>query len=192
MYFSGYNPATCEFTCVLLIQSCSTLCDPMDHGLLGSSIHGDSPAKILEWVAVPSSRGSSWPRDQTHISHVSCTGRWVVGPLLLVPYWEAHLWDCLTLSSFLLTDKFVMHQLKIQISWLLMLKTRLVVKKCPSRFWSGSACCPLQQPSLAWGNFLFATRKLENVVNPELKSLEVSVFGSSSNYKSDLISFKLF
>ena len=42
----------------LVIQSCPTLCDPMDGGLPGSSVHGIILAKILEWVAISSSRGS--------------------------------------------------------------------------------------------------------------------------------------
>ena len=45
-------------------------CNPMDCSLPGSSVHGDSPARILEWVAKPSSMGSSQTRDQTQ---VSCT-----------------------------------------------------------------------------------------------------------------------
>ena len=49
------------------------LCDPMDRSLSGSSVHGILQAKILEWVAISYSRGSSWPRDRTHISWVSCT-----------------------------------------------------------------------------------------------------------------------
>ena len=40
-------------------QSCPTLCDPMDCSLPGSSVHGILQARILEWVATPSSRGSS-------------------------------------------------------------------------------------------------------------------------------------
>ena len=44
-------------------QSCPTLCDPMDCSPPGSSVHGISQARILEWVAVPSSSGSSRPRD---------------------------------------------------------------------------------------------------------------------------------
>ena len=51
--------------------SCLTLCDPMDCGLPGSSVHGISQARILVWVAVSFSKGSSWPRDWTHISCVS-------------------------------------------------------------------------------------------------------------------------
>ena len=45
------------------LQSCPTLCDPMDCSLPGSSVHGILQARILEWVAMPSSRGSSQPRD---------------------------------------------------------------------------------------------------------------------------------
>ena len=48
---------------VLVAQSCLTLCDPMDCRPPGSSVHGILQARILEWVAVPFSRGSSQPRD---------------------------------------------------------------------------------------------------------------------------------
>ena len=62
--------------CAKSLQSCPTLCDPMDCGLPGSSVHGVLQAKILEWVAMPSfSRASSQPRDQTHNSYVSCMSR---------------------------------------------------------------------------------------------------------------------
>ena len=47
------------------LQLCLTLCDPMDCGPPGSFVHGICQARIVEWVAMPSSRGSSWPRDQT-------------------------------------------------------------------------------------------------------------------------------
>ena len=53
------------------LPSCLTLCDPVDHSLPGSSVHGTLQARILEWVAVPSSEGSSQPRDRTCISYVS-------------------------------------------------------------------------------------------------------------------------
>ena len=49
------------------LQSCVTLCDHMDCSPPGSSVHGILQASILEWVAMPFSRGSSWPRDWTHI-----------------------------------------------------------------------------------------------------------------------------
>ena len=53
---------------VLVAQSCLTLCEPLDCSPPGSSVHGILQTRILEWVAMPSSRGSSWPRDQTLIS----------------------------------------------------------------------------------------------------------------------------
>ena len=60
-----------------IAQLCPVLCDPMDCSLPGSSVHGILQASILECVAMPSSRGSSWPRDRTYISYVSCIGTWV-------------------------------------------------------------------------------------------------------------------
>ena len=60
------------------LQSCPTLFDPMVCSPPGSSVHGILQARILEWVAMPSSRGSSWPRNGTHISYVSCTRRRVL------------------------------------------------------------------------------------------------------------------
>ena len=57
--------------CVLVIQSCPTLCDLMDCSPSGSSVHGILQARILEWVAMPSSRGSSWPRGQIPFSCIA-------------------------------------------------------------------------------------------------------------------------
>ena len=51
-----------------VVQSCPTLCDPMDCSLPGSSIRGIFQARILEWVAIYFSRGTSRPRDRTRIS----------------------------------------------------------------------------------------------------------------------------
>ena len=53
-------------------QSCLTLCDPIDYSLPISSVHGILQARILKWVAIPFSRGSSWPRDW---SRVYCIAR---------------------------------------------------------------------------------------------------------------------
>ena len=44
---------------VLVAQSCPAVCDPMDYSFPGSSVHGILQARILEWVAIPFSRGSS-------------------------------------------------------------------------------------------------------------------------------------
>ena len=60
------------------LQSHPTLWDSMVYSPPGSSVHGILQERILEWVAMPSSRGSSWPRNRTHISKVSCVGRRVL------------------------------------------------------------------------------------------------------------------
>ena len=66
---------------VLAAQSCPTLWDPMECNPPGPSVHGIFQTRILEWVAIPFSRGSSRPRDQTQVS--STAGRfftvWTTG-----------------------------------------------------------------------------------------------------------------
>ena len=64
-----------------LLQSCLTLCDPMDCSPPDSSVHGILQTTILEWVAIPSSRGSSQPRDRTRISCIFCVPRQILYPL---------------------------------------------------------------------------------------------------------------
>ena len=72
---------------VFLAQSCPTLCHPMDCSPPGSSVHGILQARILEWVAIPFLRGSSWPRDQTPVCSIA--GRfftiWAMGEALRTP-----------------------------------------------------------------------------------------------------------
>ena len=75
------------------LQSYSTLCDPVDCSLPGPSVHEILQARILEWVATPSSTGSSSPTDQTCNCYVSCIGKRV---LYHSTTWEA---SCL-LASF--------------------------------------------------------------------------------------------
>ena len=48
-----------------------TLCDPVDCSWPVFSVHGIFQVRILEWLAISSSRGSLWPRDPTHISHIA-------------------------------------------------------------------------------------------------------------------------
>ena len=72
--------------CVLAesLQSCPTLCNPIDCSLPGSSVHGTLQARILEWVAMPSSRGSSWPRERM--------SPWLAGGLFITSTtWKTHL-----------------------------------------------------------------------------------------------------
>ena len=66
----AFNECVCSAA-----QSCPTLCEPVHRSPPGSSARGISPARILEWVAIAISRGYSRPRDQTHVSCVSCIGR---------------------------------------------------------------------------------------------------------------------
>ena len=57
--------------CVCLVtQSCPTLCNPVDYSLSGSSVHGILQARVLEWVAMLSSRGSSQSGDRTQVSRI--------------------------------------------------------------------------------------------------------------------------
>ena len=71
------------------LLSCPTLCNSMDCRPPGSSVHGIVQARILEWVAMPFSRGSSGPRDQTPGSCISCTDRQT---LYHCTTWETQLW----------------------------------------------------------------------------------------------------
>ena len=64
--------ACCHFSLVWL------LCDPIHGSPPGSSIHGILQATILQWVAMPSSRGSPWPRDGICHSYISCIGRYIL------------------------------------------------------------------------------------------------------------------
>ena len=52
-------------------QSCLTLCDPVDCSLPGSSVHGILQTRILEWIVISFSRGSSRPKDWTWVSHIA-------------------------------------------------------------------------------------------------------------------------
>ena len=63
------NTSPCK--CAKSLQFCLTLCKPLDCSPLGSSVHGILQAGILEWVAIPFSRGSSRFRDQTQVSSVT-------------------------------------------------------------------------------------------------------------------------
>ena len=64
----------CECVCVWerVTQLCPTFCDPMNCSPPGSSVHGILEARILEWVAMPFSRGSSWPTGDPGLTRVSC------------------------------------------------------------------------------------------------------------------------
>ena len=66
-------------------QSCLTVCDPSDCSPPGSSVHGIVQARIQEWAAISSSRGSSPLKDWTGVSCSSCIGRWMLNQ----SHWES-------------------------------------------------------------------------------------------------------
>ena len=83
LWLNNLSYAQVIFSSIIVALSLSRVwlfCDPMDCSVPGSSVHGIFQARILEWVAI-----SSWPRDQTRVSCVSCIGRWI-------PYYWAT-WD---------------------------------------------------------------------------------------------------
>ena len=63
----------CVCVCVIVTQSCPTLCSPINCSPPGSFVHGILQARILEWVALPFARGSSQIKDRTWVSHTEST-----------------------------------------------------------------------------------------------------------------------
>ena len=76
--FLFHGSSVCMHVCS---RSCPTLFSPVDCSLPNSSVYGIFQARILEGVAISYPRGSSWPREWTHISWVSCIDRWILLPL---------------------------------------------------------------------------------------------------------------
>ena len=72
----------------VVAHSCLTFCDPMDCSLPRSSVHEIFQARVLEWVVISFSRGSSWPRDQTWVSHIvgRCFTIWATREVLMYDY----------------------------------------------------------------------------------------------------------
>ena len=83
-----------------LSQSCPTLCDPMDSSLRGSSICGIFQARVLEWVAISFSRGSSPARDWTRFSRRQADAFTVWATTLHFTYFFICVWTLWLLSSF--------------------------------------------------------------------------------------------
>ena len=70
-YCHDYIPGLAQYESESEVaQSCPTLCDPMNCSLPGSSVHGTFQARVLEWIAISFSRGSSQPRDWTRVSRI--------------------------------------------------------------------------------------------------------------------------
>ena len=77
-FFHDTDPMCTSFKVSVCVLSCPTLCDPVDCTLPGFSVHGIFQARTLVWVAIPFSRGASWPRNWTRISCISGISKWVL------------------------------------------------------------------------------------------------------------------
>ena len=103
------------------LLSCVWLCDPMDGSLPGSSVHGISQTRILEWVAIPFPRGFSQPRDQTQVSCIE--GGFFTAPGIL--YWatrEAPILSCCLLNYFSSQASFLQFHSLIELTPKLLLR----------------------------------------------------------------------
>ena len=106
------------------LQSCLTLCDPMDCSPPGFSVRGIPQARILEWVAIPSSRGYYRPRDRTQVSCISC----MQVDSLPLSHWGSP-WLILTI-----------HKIDILVIRCIILLNEPDIFQ--SIFWSNQAVCP--------------------------------------------------
>ena len=100
-------------------QLSPTLCDPMDCSPPGSSIHGILQARVLEWVAISFSRGSSQPMDRTPVSHT--TGRlftvWATGEALVIQ-WMLAIWSLVPLPFKIQLEHLEVHGSRTVEAWL--------------------------------------------------------------------------
>ena len=115
-----------QFSLVVHAQPCPTCCNPLECSPPCSSVHGISQARMLEGVAISSSRGSSQPRDQTCVSCIFCIGRQI---LYHRSPWEAVPWLELCCS--------VLH-LSARTYWALILHRVLGPQNRVTSFFSGS------------------------------------------------------
>ena len=91
------------------LQLCPTLCDPMDHSLPGSSIHGILQARILEWFAISFSKGLSHPRGRACVSYLL---HWQAASLPLLPpgivvQFNSFTYGCLVFSVSFIEHKYI-------------------------------------------------------------------------------------
>ena len=85
--------------CAKSLQSCLTLCDPADCSLSGTSVHGILQARILKWVVISLSRGSSWPRNQSNPCFLNCLSLPVAYSFLNMCLFHFHPWRVFSLDK---------------------------------------------------------------------------------------------
>ena len=111
------DPLIFQLCCFLVAKSCLTLCDHMDCSPLGSSVCGISQARILEWVAISFSRGSSQARAQIRISFI---GKWIIYYKGSLKFW---------LPGFLVFVCLFVFAKAYHLSWLLTYLFRAVAQR---------------------------------------------------------------
>ena len=128
-----------HFMC-LVAQLCLTLCDPMDYSPPGFSVHGIFQSKILERVAMPSSRGSSQPRDTTQVFCIA--GRFFTTELSGKPLFLHQSVQLLSHVRLLATPWTAAHQVSLSITnFCSLLKIISIESVMPSNYLI--LCCPL-------------------------------------------------
>ena len=166
------------------LQLCLAFCNPIHCSFPSSPVCGISQPTILEWVAMPSSRASSWPRDQTCIIYVTC---WQMNYLPLDPNWDAHKSDqfsSVAQSCLFVTPWTAAHQASVFITnTQSLLKFMSIESVMPSNHLI--LCHPLLLlPSIFPSISLF---KWANSLHQEAKVLEIQLQHQSSG----LISFRM-
>ena len=112
------------------------LCDLMDHGPPGSSIHWILLARILDWVAIPSPRRSSWTRDRNSVSCIFCIGRQNFLPLGIT---SSVNYVCRPIIKEFVSNLTFLHAVFQEVPWPLMIAARTKVQLVKCRLWK--ACC---------------------------------------------------
>ena len=132
-FFYSWQKGSWEDACCSVAELCPTLCNPLDSSPSSSSVHGIFQARILEWVAISFSRGSSQPRDWNHVSCISCIRRWI---LYHWATWEAHLRRCsIQFSCSVISDSLRPHGLQYTRLPCLSPTPRACSNSCPLSRW---------------------------------------------------------
>ena len=138
---------------VLITQLCPTLCDPMNCSPQGSSGHRILQVRTLEWVAIPFSRGSSWPKDWTQVSRI--TGRFLYrlsqqeSPKRVKLSFISDLCRMLELGAQVQQLKgpswssCVIKGKSVNITFLSFLRCKMWIINTPLGIWRSDGCCPV-------------------------------------------------
>ena len=168
----------------LVPHSCLTLCDPMDCSLQATLSMGTLQARILEWVVMPSSRGSSQPRDQTQVSHIA-GGFFTIWP----PGEPKSMHQSSSVQSLFATPWTAAHQASLSITNSQSLPKLMSIESVmPSKHLI--LCCPLLLlPSIYPNIRVFSNESVLCIRWPKYWSFGFNI--SPSNEHSGLISFRM-